>query len=113
MLQNLMQPSSGHDFSRADHEANKEGALAPEGQTPAELALFGEQGARAIVSLSSASLARVSEVAAQYKVRAQRAGTVSRGEFRIQYNGQTVIHGDVASLRRIWSQSLATAIEGR
>jgi phosphoribosylformylglycinamidine synthase II len=102
----------GRSFS-SDIELQEEiGASAPEGHTPAELALFGEQGARAIVSLSPASLARVTEIAAQYKVNLQRIGTVSRGEFRIQYNGSTVIHGDVNSLRKAWSQSLAAAIEG-
>jgi len=102
----------GRSFS-SDIELQEEiGASAPEGHTPAELALFGEQGARAIVSLSPASLARVTEIAAQYKVSSQRIGTVSRGEFRIQYNGSTVIHGDVNSLRKAWSQSLAAAIEG-
>jgi phosphoribosylformylglycinamidine synthase II len=78
---------------------------------PAEAALFGERGARAVVSLSPASLARVNEIAAQYKVNTQRIGTVTTGEFRIQYNGQPVIHGDVASLRRAWSESLQRAIE--
>ncbi len=53
----------------------------------AEAALFGERGARAVVSLSSASLAHVSEIAAQYKVRAQHIGAVIRGDFRIEYNG--------------------------
>ena len=78
---------------------------------PAEAALFGERGARAVVSLSPASLARVNEIAAQYKVNTQRIGTVTTGEFRIQYNGHVVIRGDVASLRRAWSESLQKAIE--
>ena len=36
---------------------------------PAESALFGERGARAVVSVSAASLARVDAIAAQWKVR--------------------------------------------
>jgi len=83
-----------------------------EGDEPAETALFGERGARAVVSLSPASLARLSAIAAQYKVNAQRIGTVTRGEFRIQYNGASVISGDVNCLRKAWSDSLAAAIEG-
>jgi phosphoribosylformylglycinamidine synthase len=78
---------------------------------PAEAALFGERGARAVVSLSPAALARVNEIAAQYKVSTQRIGTVTAGEFRIQYNGYAVIRGDVTSLRRAWSESLQKAIE--
>jgi phosphoribosylformylglycinamidine synthase len=78
---------------------------------PAEVALFGERGARAVVSLSAASLARLSAVAAQYGVAANRIGTVTRSEFRIQFNGTPVIRGEVSSFRKAWSESLAAAIE--
>jgi phosphoribosylformylglycinamidine synthase subunit PurL len=77
----------------------------------AEAALFGERGARAVVSVAPASLARVNEIAAQYKVRAQRIGTVTRGDFRIQYQGAGAIQGRVESFRRVWSESLPKAIE--
>src|ERR1700751_3512524 len=81
------------------------------GDEPAEVALFGERGARAVVSLSAASLARLNAVAAQYGVAANRIGTVTRSEFRIQFNGTPVIRGDVSSFRKAWSESLAAAIE--
>jgi phosphoribosylformylglycinamidine synthase subunit PurL len=77
----------------------------------AEVALFGERGARAVVSLSPASLARLDTVAAQYGVAANRIGTVTRNEFRIQLNGTPVIRGDVSSFRKAWGESLAAAIE--
>jgi phosphoribosylformylglycinamidine synthase subunit PurL len=81
------------------------------GEELPEAALFGERGARALVSVSPASLARLNEIAAQYGVAAQRVGNVTRGEFRIQYNGAIVIQSGVDSLRRAWSDSLAQAIE--
>jgi phosphoribosylformylglycinamidine synthase subunit PurL len=84
--------------------------LTPDAE-PAEVALFGERGARAVVSLSAASLARLNAVAAQYGVAANRIGTVTRSEFRIQFNGTPVIRGDVSSFRKAWSESLAAAIE--
>jgi phosphoribosylformylglycinamidine synthase subunit PurL len=102
----------GRSFSSDIQRQNEVGALAPADDAPAELALFGEKGARAVVSLSPASLARVTAVAAQYKVTAQRIGTVTHGEFRIKYNASPVIHGDVQSLRSAWSDSLARAVEG-
>jgi phosphoribosylformylglycinamidine synthase II len=77
----------------------------------AEAALFGERGARAVVSVAPASLARVNAIAAQYHVGARRIGTVTRGEFRIQYQGAGVIQGGVESFRRVWSESLPKAIE--
>jgi phosphoribosylformylglycinamidine synthase len=77
----------------------------------AEIALFGERGARAVVSLGSASLARATAIAAQCGVRVQQIGSVTRGEFRIQMNGAAVIRGEMDSFRRDWSESLGKAIE--
>jgi phosphoribosylformylglycinamidine synthase len=77
----------------------------------AEYAVFGESGARVVVSLTPSSLASVRAVAAQYNVNVQPIGTVSRGEFRIQYKGTPVIHGDINSFRKIWAESLGEAVE--
>ena len=79
----------------------------------AEFALFGERGARVVVSVASSSLASVRAVAAQYNVNVQPIGTVSRGEFRIQYKGTPVIHGDIGSFRKIWAGRIGSAIEAR
>jgi phosphoribosylformylglycinamidine synthase subunit PurL len=81
------------------------------GDAPAEAALFGERGARAVVSVASASLARVNAIAAEWRVNAQRIGAVVRGEFRIQYSGALLIHGPIDSFRRVWAESLGKAIE--
>jgi phosphoribosylformylglycinamidine synthase subunit PurL len=81
------------------------------GEELPEAALFGERGARAVVSVSPGSLARLNEIAAQYGVTAQRVGNVTRGESRIQYNGTIMIQSGVDSLRRAWAESLSRAIE--
>jgi phosphoribosylformylglycinamidine synthase II len=78
---------------------------------PAEAALFGERGARAVISTSPASLARVQSVAAQYNIQIGQIGRVTRGEFRIQLNGAAAIQGQVQSFRQAWSDSLAHSIE--
>ena len=78
---------------------------------PAESALFGERGARVVVTAAAASLARINQIAAQYKVSVQPIGTVVRSEFRIQYNGSPVIQGSVESFQQPWSDSLQKAIE--
>jgi phosphoribosylformylglycinamidine synthase II len=89
-------------------EVSLESAAAGE---PAEFALFGERGARAVVSASSDSVARISAIAAQWNVRAERIGAVTRREFRIQYDGVAEIRGSVDSLRQVWAQSLEKAVE--
>jgi phosphoribosylformylglycinamidine synthase II len=78
---------------------------------PAESALFGERGARAVVSASPASLARVTAIAAQYGVELQQIGSVTRGDFRIQLKGVPVIRGKMDSFLRTWSESLGNVIE--
>jgi phosphoribosylformylglycinamidine synthase II len=78
---------------------------------PSEAALFGERGARAVVSVAPASLARVRQIAAQYDIQASQIGRVTRGEFRIQLNGVVVIQEQSDSFRQAWSQSLPQAIE--
>ena len=99
----------GRGFSRDISGAKNEGALAPE--VSAEELLFSERGARAIISVAPASLARATAIAAQYGIKVQQIGCVTRGEFRIQYKGAPVIRGKVDSFRRTWSESLGKAIE--
>ena len=77
-----------------------------ESDAPSEVALFGECGARAMVSVSPGSLALLGAIAAQYGVLAQEIGTVTRGEFRIQWNGKPRIAAPVSSLCEAWSTSL-------
>ncbi len=77
----------------------------------ADFALFGERGARAVVSVAPASLARASAIAAQYDTKVQQIGSVTRGDFRIQYEGASVIQGTADSFLRTWSESLGKAIE--
>jgi phosphoribosylformylglycinamidine (FGAM) synthase-like enzyme len=73
----------------------------------AESALFGERGARAVVSVARSSIARVLAIARQYSVAAQEVGQVTRGgEFRIEWDGQSVIRDRVAALRDAWANSI-------
>ncbi|HXW17117.1 MAG TPA: phosphoribosylformylglycinamidine synthase subunit PurL [Candidatus Acidoferrales bacterium] len=86
--------------------------VALRGTEPAEAALFSERGARAVVSARLESLARVAEIAAQCMVSAQEIGKAVRGEFRIEYNGASIIADRVESLRDVWAESLGAAIAG-
>jgi phosphoribosylformylglycinamidine synthase subunit PurL len=78
-----------------------------ENKIPVEAALFGECGARAVVSVRPTSLARVLEIARQYGVGAREIGEVTRGNtFRIEYNGRSVVDSSVETLRDAWANSL-------
>jgi phosphoribosylformylglycinamidine synthase II len=81
---------------------------------PAESVLFGERGARAVVSASPAKLARVLEIARQYKVAARELGQViHEGSFRIKYKGRAVIDSPLEILRDAWAHSLERTLVGK
>jgi phosphoribosylformylglycinamidine synthase II len=78
-----------------------------EATSSAEYALFGESGARAVVSVAPTSLAAVLETARQYGVTAHQIGQVIRDDaFRIEYKGSAVIDTSVAKLHDTWAHSL-------
>ena len=83
----------------------------------AEFALFGERGARAIVSVKASLVARVLETARQYQVTAEQIGQVTRDKtLRIEYKGQgykglAAIDSPVEELRDVWTHSLEHAIK--
>jgi phosphoribosylformylglycinamidine synthase len=79
---------------------------------PAELALFGERGARAIVSVAPAKLAAVLAIARQCGVAAREIGRVTRDDaFRIEHKGGAVIESPVDSLRDTWANSLERTLK--
>jgi len=98
-------------FGSGGLSADVDASAAATAAEAAEIAIFGERGARAVVSLPGASIARLEEIAAECGVRARRIGTVSRGEFRIQYKGVPVARGAIDSFQRTWTGSLEKAVE--
>jgi len=72
-----------------------------------ESALFGERGARCIVSLPPEKIGALQSIARQYGVAADQLGQVtSTGSLRIEYKGRAVIDSLVETLRDIWANSL-------
>jgi len=114
-------------FASANHEPHRHSERSEESlfsslgatvtlndNAPAELALFGERGARAIVSVSPDSLAAVLAIARQCNVAAREIGKVIRGDaFRIEHKGHTVIDSPVESLREAWANSLERSVAPR
>jgi phosphoribosylformylglycinamidine synthase II len=81
-----------------------------DGSEPAEAAMFGESGARAIISATPAALAAVLALASQYSLTAHTIGHITRGDFRIQYNGSLVLAAACGSLRAPWAGSLESVL---
>ena len=80
---------------------------------PAEAALFGERGARAVISASPEALARIREIAREYSVAAREIGRVTRGDFRIIFNKRIAIQSSLDQLRDAWGESLGRILETR
>jgi phosphoribosylformylglycinamidine (FGAM) synthase-like enzyme len=80
----------------------------------AELALFGESGARCVVSLAPAKLAALQGIARQYGVAASGIGQVTQDpSLRIEYKGRAMIDCPVENLRDVWANSLERTIAER
>jgi phosphoribosylformylglycinamidine synthase II len=78
----------------------------------AEYALFGESGARAIVSVSPTKLAALRATARQYGVGAHEIGKVTRdNSLRIEYKGHAVVQSDVPTLQDVWANSLQRTLK--
>jgi len=78
----------------------------------AEYALFGESGARAIVSVSPTKLAALRATARQYGVGAHEIGKVTRdNSLRIEYKGHVVVQSDVLPLQDVWANSLQRTLK--
>ncbi len=92
----------------AQHAAPQPGAtVSLDDAAPAESVLFGERGARAVVSVTPSKLAALLNTARQYKVATHQIGQVTRdGSFRIEHKGCAVINGSVESLHDAWAHSL-------
>jgi len=77
------------------------------GAANAEYALFGESGARVVVSVSPEKLAAVWTTARQYGVGALEIGKVTGDNaLRIEYKGHGVVSAQVPTLKDIWAYSL-------
>jgi phosphoribosylformylglycinamidine synthase len=101
---------------RAQHAAPLFGANVNLGNEslPAEAAVFGERGARAIVSVTPSKLAAVLNTARQYKVAVRQLGQVTRdGAFRIEHKGRAVIDSSVETLHDAWANSLERTLTSK
>ena len=73
----------------------------------AEYALFGERGARVVVSVSPEKLGSVRNTARQYGVGAHEIGKVTGDNtLRIEYKGRAVASAEVTALKEVWAHSL-------
>jgi phosphoribosylformylglycinamidine synthase subunit PurL len=97
------------------HNAQRLGAqVTLNDAAPSEVALFGERGARAVVSVKPTSLARLLQSARQCDVAAHQIGQVTNdGVFRIELKERAAVDCPVEALRDAWANSLEHALQVR
>jgi phosphoribosylformylglycinamidine synthase subunit PurL len=82
------------------------------GGAPAEFVLFGERGARALVSASPDEVASIKELAAISGVRVEEIGKVTRdNDLRIQYKEFRVVSASISSLKDTWGNALERSLK--
>jgi phosphoribosylformylglycinamidine synthase len=80
----------------------------------AEDGIFGERGARCVVSVAPAKLAALQAIARQYGVAAGEVGQVTQNaSLRIEYKGRAVIDSRIESLRDVWANSLERTLQSK
>jgi phosphoribosylformylglycinamidine synthase II len=85
-----------------------------ENSVAAEFAVFGERGARCVVSVSPAKLAALQGIARQYGVAASEIGQVTQDRsLRIEHRGRTIIDSPVENLRDVWADSLERTLQSK
>jgi phosphoribosylformylglycinamidine synthase subunit PurL len=78
----------------------------------AEYALFGERGARVVVSVSPDKLGALRNTARQYGVGAHEIGKVTGDDtLRIEYKGRAVVSGTLDTLKDTWLNSLQKTLK--
>src|SRR5258708_1561109 len=81
---------------------------------PTESVLFGERGARVVLSVAPSKLAAVLDTARQYNVAAHQIGQVTRDDaFRIEHMGRAGIDSSVETLRDAWAHSLERTLASK
>ncbi len=93
--------------------ANGLGAeITEDGSLPAEYILFGESGARAVITVTPERAISITQAASEAGVHCHPIGKVTRDNtLRIQYKGHIVLSGAVQSLRDVWANSLERALK--
>jgi phosphoribosylformylglycinamidine synthase len=78
---------------------------------PLEAHLFGEEPSRILLEVDEKQLADTLRVAAQYGVKARQVGWTTVGEFRVIFNGETILDEPVRALAELWSTALARRMQ--
>jgi phosphoribosylformylglycinamidine synthase len=91
------------------HEIGAELTL-PESSAPAEIALFGEQASRVLVSCDPGKRQAIQQIAAKHSIRAEFLGRTGGETLVIRRGASDVVSVYVPDTKNVWAQALASAL---
>jgi len=77
---------------------------------PAEVALFGEDASRVLISCDPQNLEPIEKIALEYKVAADAIGQTVPENLEISIDGKTVVSASVSELWSVWDSALERAL---
>src|ERR1051325_5171695 len=78
----------------------------------AEFAIFGERGARCVISVPPEKIGALQAIARQYGIAGSEIGRVTQEPaLRIEYKGGAIIDSPVENLRDVWANSLQRMLQ--
>ncbi|HTV64239.1 MAG TPA: AIR synthase-related protein, partial [Bryocella sp.] len=75
-----------------------------------ELALFGEDASRILISCDPQNVGRIKEIAAKFTVSAQQIGSTISGKLEISVDGKVAVAASVSELKAGWETALQRAL---
>ena len=82
----------------------------PENSEPAEIALFGEQASRVVVSCDPNKRTSINKIAASHSIQAELLGTTGGETLVIRRGTSTLVSAYSGDLKNVWGQALISAL---
>ena len=75
-----------------------------------EIALFGEEASRIVISCDPAKTRDIKKIAANYAITAELLGQTLKQNLEIKRAGRTLVKSSVSELKKVWSDALKIAL---
>ena len=82
----------------------------PADDSPDEIALFGEEASRIVISCDPAKTQDIEKIASNYDITAELLGQTASKNLEIKRGTRSLVNVSVSELKKVWSDALKTAL---
>jgi phosphoribosylformylglycinamidine synthase len=82
----------------------------PADTVPDEIALFGEEASRILISCDPAKTQDIKKIASNHGITAELLGQTANENLEIKRAGKSLVNTSVSGLKKVWSDALKTAL---